>query len=274
MAGLQEAGRFGIRPFEETERVELRPHWTQNDVQAVIAAAYRQILGNEYLMQAERLVTQESLLVQGTITVRDFIRAIALSELYRKKFLYPNFHVRFIELNFKHFLGRAPYSQAEISHHLDLFIAKGYEAEIDSYLDSAEYDSSFGDSIVPAYRDFQVDHPGQRAVGFSRLLQLYRGYANSDRAQGQKQPKLTWEVARNLTTPIASASPGSISGAIGGARGDVFRLRIVGSAANLATNSAVVRQATTELLVPYAQLTTKLKQLSRAGKRVVSVTAV
>ncbi|MEL7050634.1 MAG: phycobilisome rod-core linker polypeptide [Cyanobacteria bacterium J06588_5] len=274
MARLQEASRFGIRPFEETEHVELRPNWTQDDVQSVISAAYRQILGNEYLMQSERLVTQESLLVQGVITVREFIRAIALSDLYRQKFLYPNFHVRFIELNFKHFLGRAPYNQAEISHHLDLFIAKGYDAEIESYLDSAEYDDSFGDNTVPAYRDFQVDHPGQRAVGFSRLLQLYRGYANSDRAQGKKQPRLTWEIARNLATPIASASPGSISGALGGARGDVYRLRIVGSAARLPANSAVVRQATTELLVPYAQLTTKLKQLSRAGKRVVSVTAV
>lgn len=274
MAGLLEAGRFGIRPFEETENVELRPNWSQDDVQSVISAAYRQVLGNEYLMQSERLVTQESLLVQGVISVKEFVRSIALSELYRQKFLYPNFHVRFIELNFKHLLGRAPYNQAEISDHLNLFIAEGYEAEIESYLGSVEYDNSFGDNIVPTYRDFQVDHPGQRAVGFSRLLQLYRGYANSDRAQGQKQPRLTWEVARNLATPIAAASPGSISGALGGARGDVYRLRIVGSAANLAANSAVVRQATTELLVPYGQLTTKLKQLSRAGKRVVSVTAV
>ncbi|MFK8184178.1 MAG: phycobilisome rod-core linker polypeptide [Phormidesmis sp.] len=274
MAGLQEAGRFGIRPFEESERVELRPNWTQEDAQSVILAAYRQILGNDYLMASERLVTQESLFVQGVISVRSFIRAIALSELYREKFLYPNFHVRFIELNFKHFLGRAPYDQTEISTHLDLFIAQGYEAEIDSYLGSAEYDESFGDNIVPCYRDFQVDHPGQRAVGFSRLLQLYRGYANSDRAQGQKQPRLTWDVARNLTRPIAAASPGSISGALGGTRGDMFRLRIVGSAANSTANSAAIRQATTELLVPYNQLTTKLKQLSRAGKRVVSVTAV
>ncbi len=274
MVGLQEAGRFGIRPFEETESAELRPNWTHDDVQAVISAAYRQVLGNEYLMQAERLVTQESLLVQGVISVKGFIRAIALSELYRKKFLYPNFHVRFIELNFKHLLGRAPYNQAEISHHLDLFISHGYEAEIESYLSSAEYNDSFGDNTVPSYRDFQVDHPGQRSIGFSRLLQLYRGYANSDRAQGQKQPRLTWEVARNLATPIAATSPGSISGALGGARGDVYRLRIVGSAAGLAANSATVRRATTELLVPYGQLTTKLKQLNRSGKRVVSVTAV
>lgn len=271
MAGLQEAGRLGIKPFEEAEPVELGPNWTQDDVQAVISAAYRQVLGNEYLMECERLVVPESLLVRGVISVRDFVRAIAQSELYRQKFLYPNFHVRFIELNYKHLLGRAPYDQTEIAYHLDLFISQGYEAEIDSYLNSVEYQNSFGDNIVPYHRDFQVDRPGQRAIGFSRLLHLYRGYANSDRAQGQKQPRLTWEVARNLATPIAAPAPSTLSGALGGSRGDVYRLRVVRAAS---PNAAVVRQSTTEFLVSYDQLTTKLQQLSRSGSKVIGVTAV
>jgi phycocyanin-associated rod linker protein len=271
MAGLQEAGRLGIKPFEEAKPVELRPNWNRDQAEAVIAAAYRQVLGNEYLMASERLVGPESLLVRGMISVREFVRAIAESELYRQKFLYPNFHVRFIELNYKHLLGRAPYDQTEISYHLDLFMSKGYEAEIQSYLSSVEYQESFGDNIVPYYRDFQVDHPGQRGIGFSRSLHLYRGYANSDRAQGQKQPRLTWEVARNLATPIAAPSAGALSGAVGGSRGDVYRLRVLQSAS---PNSSVVRQSTTELLVPYEQLTTKLQQLSRSGSKVIGVTSV
>ncbi|MEM7772529.1 MAG: phycobilisome rod-core linker polypeptide [Cyanobacteria bacterium P01_E01_bin.6] len=271
MAGLKEAGRLGIKPFEEAEPVELRLNWTQDDVQAVISAAYRQVLGNEHVMESDRLVGPESLLARGVISVRDFVRAIAESELYRKKFLYPNFHVRFIELNYKHLLGRAPYDQTEISYHLDLFLSQGYEAEIASYLGSEEYENRFGDNIVPYHQDFQVDHPGQRAIGFSRLLQLYRGYASSDRAQGQKQPRLTWEVARNLATPIAGPTPSALSGALGGARGDVYRLRVVRSASRYST---VVRQSTTELLVSYDQLTTKLQQLNRAGNKVISVTTV
>lgn len=271
MAGLQEAGRLGIKPFEETKPVELRPNWTQDEVQAVISAAYRQVLGNEYLMQSERLVGPESLLVKGVISVRDFVRAIAKSELYREKFLYPNFHVRFIELNYKHLLGRAPYDQAEIAYHLDLFISQGYDAEIESYLTSPEYEANFGNNIVPYNLDFQVDHPGQRAIGFSRLLHLHRGYANSDRAQGQKQPRLTWEVARNIATPINAPATNALAGGIGGSRGDVYRLRVVRGAS---PNSPVVRQSTTELLVPYDQLTAKLQQLSRSGNKVVSVTAV
>jgi phycocyanin-associated rod linker protein len=271
MAGLLEAGRLGIRPFEETEPIELRPHWTQDEAQAVIKAAYRQVLGNEHLMECERLVGAESLLVRGVITVREFVRAIAVSDLYREKFLYPNFHVRFIELNYKHLLGRAPYDQSEISYHLDLFLNQGYDAEIDSYLSSTEYNNSFGDNIVPYHRDFNADRIGQRAIGFSRLLHLQRGYANSDRAQGQKQPRLTWEMARNSATPVTSSTRSALSGSLGGSRGDVYRLRVVRSAT---ASTAVIRRTTTELLVSYDQLTTKLQQLNRSGSRVVSVTPV
>jgi len=271
MAGLQEARKLGIKPFEDGRPVELRTLRSDDDVQAVIWAAYRQVLGNEHLMACDRLTGPESLLRQGSITVRDFVRAIALSDFYREKFLYPNFHVRFIELNYKHLLGRAPYDQSEISYHLDLYTNQGYEAEISSYIDSPEYQASFGDNVVPYYRDFQVDHPGQRAIGFSRLLQLYRGYANSDRSQGQKQPRLTWDVARNVASPVNAPTPNVLSGAVGGNRGDVYRLRILQSAS---PNSPVVRQGTTEILVSYDQLTNKLQQLNRAGKRVVSVTAV
>ena len=271
MAGLQEAGRLGIKPFEEAEAVELKPNSTPEDVQAVIAAAYRQVLGNEHLMKSDRLVEPESLLTQGIISVRDFIRAIANSNLYRQKFLYPNFHVRFIELNYKHLLGRAPYDQTEIAYHLDLFLSKGYEAEIDSYLSSAEYESSFGDNIVPSYRDFQVDHPGQRTVGFSRLLQLCGGYASSDRAQKQKQPRLTMAVAKGLPAPIRASNGAALSGPLGGARGNVYKLRVVRAASS---NSTVVRQSVTEVLVSYDQLTTILQQLNRAGNRVMSVATV
>lgn len=271
MAGLQEAGKLGIQPFVDAQPVELRANWAEGDVKSVIRAAYRQVLGNEYLMESERLVGPESLLMQGSISVRDFVRAIAQSELYRQKFLYPNFHVRFIELNYKHLLGRAPYDQTEISDHLDLYTTQGYEAEIASYLDSPEYQQNFGDSLVPYHRDFQGAGPGQRAIGFSRLMHLYGGYANSDRSQGQKQPKLTWEVARNLATPINTAATTALAGAVGGQRGDVYRLRVLQSGAAKAT---VVRQATTEVLVAYDQLTTKLQQLNRAGKKVISVTAV
>jgi phycocyanin-associated rod linker protein len=271
MAGVKESGRLGISAFDQMQPVELRPHWTETDVNAVIRAAYRQVLGNEHIMKSERLTSAESLLRQGQISVRDFVRALAQSELYRKKFFYPNFQVRFIELNYKHLLGRAPYDEAEISYHVDLYSSQGYAAEIDSYIDSPEYQKSFGENVVPYYRDLVTTGVGQRTVGFTRLFSLYRGYANSDRAQAQTKPRLAWELGRNLASPISPPSSGALSGAVGGLRGDVYRVRVVQGASSTAP---VIRRSTTEVLVSYDQLSNKLQQLNRAGSKVVSIQPV
>lgn len=270
IGGLKEAGRLGIKPFEESETVELRPYWTDADVQAVIRAAYRQVLGNEYLMKSERLDSAESLLRQGQITVRDFVRAIAQSDLYREKFFYPNFQTRFIELNYKHLLGRAPYDESEIAYHVDLYSSQGYEAEINSYIDSLEYQENFGENAVPYYRDLQTSRPGQRTIGFSRIFQLYRGYANSDRAQNKKQGRLTWEVGKNLASSIQAAGGGVLRGTSGGSRDNVYRIKVMQAASPL---SPQIRRSTAEFLVPYEQLSSKLQQLNRQGKRVINVTS-
>ena len=108
------ASRLGTIAFSEASPIELRPNWTPEDAQFVIQAVYRQVLGNDYLMQSERLTVLESLLTNGQLTVREFVRAVAKSDLYKTKFLYPHFQTRVIELNFKHLLGRAPYDESEV----------------------------------------------------------------------------------------------------------------------------------------------------------------
>lgn len=271
MAGVKESGRLGISAFQETDPTELRPNRSEDNVNAVIRAAYRQVLGNEHIMRSERLTSAESLLRQGQITVRDFVRALAQSELYRNKFFYPNFQVRFIELNYKHLLGRAPYSEAEIAYHVDLYTSEGYEAEINSYIDSPEYQQSFGDNVVPYYRDLVTTGIGQQTVGFTRLFQLYRGYANSDRAQAQTAPRLTWELARNTTSPISPPTAGALSGALGGNRGDVYRVRVMQGPSAAAPT---IRRSTIEVLVAFDQLSSKLQQLNRSGSKIVSIQPV
>jgi phycocyanin-associated rod linker protein len=269
MVGLLEGSRLGIRAFEETRPAELRPNYTEADVQTVIVAAYRQVMGNEHLMSRERLTSAESLLRQGQITVRDFVRAIALSEVYRTKFFYSNSQTRFIELNYKHLLGRAPYDESEIAFHVDLYNRQGYEAEINSYLDSQEYLDSFGENIVPYYRGFS-SQDGQKTVGFNRLFTLYRGYASSDRAQNQKQSRLTWELGRNLASPIQTPENGqSLAGTTGGSRGQLYRLTVMQKATQ---SLPQVRRTQTEYTVPYDQLSTQLQRINRAGGRVMRIT--
>lgn len=267
MVGLSEATRLGIKPFEETARFELRSNWTEPDVQAVIQAAYRQVLGNEHLMQREHLTSAESLLRQGQITVRDFVRAIALSELYRTKFLYPNSQTRFIELNCKHLLGRAPNDESEIAYHVDLYHREGYEAEINSYLDSQEYQENFGNNTVPCYRGFATQR-GQKTVGFNRIFQLYRGYASSDRAQNRRQSKLTWEVAKNSSSPITTPSSRGLGGASTGERGQLYRVTVMQGASG---SMPQVRRATRQYFVPYEQLSAQLQKINRSGGRVMGI---
>lgn len=267
---ISAAARLGISAFDETSIVELRFDWSQEEAKIAIAAVYRQLLGNDHLMKSERLTSAESLLCDRKIPLREFVRAVAKSELYKSKFFYNNYHPRTIELNFKHILGRAPYDEAEIIEHLDIYQSEGFEADIDSYIDSNEYTQSFGDNIVPYYRGFATQK-GQKTVGFPRMFQLYQGYANSDRAQGNTgSPRLTYDLARNMATPVNNpGGRGSLSGTTTTARGNLYRLRVAQGAPG---NSPQIRRSFQEYVVPYERLSATLQKLNKQGGRIESLT--
>ncbi len=270
MAITTAASRLGISAFDETNMIELRLNWTKEDAQIAIAQVYRQVLGNDHLMNSERLTSAESLLGDGSISVRDFVRAVAKSELYKSKFFYNNYHPRTIELNFKHLLGRAPYDESEIIEHLDIYQNQGFEADIDSYIDSDEYVQNFGDHIVPYYRGFSTQK-GQKTVGFTRMFQLYKGYANSDRAQGNTgSPRLTYDLARNLATPVRSpGGDGALTGTTSTERGGIYKLRVTQGASGRAPQ---LRRSLKEYVVPYERLSATLQKINRSGGRVISLT--
>lgn len=269
MTSETSAKLLGFEPFAQAAPVELRRNASEAEIQGVIRATYRQVLGNDYVMEAERLTSAESLLKQGDINVRDFVRSVALSELYKEKFFYSTPNVRFIELNFKHLLGRAPYDESEITQHVDLYIQQGYEAEISSYIDSAEYQNSFGDRIVPYYRGFATQR-GQKTVGFNRMFQLYRGSASSDRARvNHKKGLLTADLARNLAAPVRTTTIGQeLQGVTGGDRNQIYRIKVSQSANS---RSPQVRLGTQEYLVPYEQLTPTLQRLNKRGSRITNI---
>lgn len=284
MAITTAASRLGVSAFKDSEPRELRPNWTKDEAIAAINAVYRQVLGNDYIMQSERLTATESLLCNGSIALRDFVRAVAKSELYKQKFLYSNFQTRVIELNFKHLLGRAPYDESEVIYHLDLYQNKGFEADIDSYIDSDEYTQNFGDNIVPYYRGFATQTQ-QKTVGFTRMFQLYRGYANSDRAQVAGKPsRLAKELATNNASAVVAPSGSSGGWAYqeserGVAPERVFRTsnrdsriyRIEIAGINL-PGYPKVRRSSRALLVTYEQLTPTLQKINKMGGKVASIT--
>lgn len=127
---------------------------SKGNIDLVIRAAYRQVFGNAHLMESERLSQAESQIRFGQISVRDFIRQLATSERYRTLFWDKYSTPVFVELNFKHLLGRAPANYQEVAQHMKLLAESGFEAEIDSYLDSEEYSNNFGDFSVPYFNGY------------------------------------------------------------------------------------------------------------------------
>jgi phycobilisome core-membrane linker protein len=190
-AGRQSQFYEAYRPFKETEPVELRPGFSEAEIDVVIRAAYRQVLGNAHVMESERLVVAESQVKRGEIGVREFVRKIAQSELYRSRFFDNCYRYRAIELNFKHLLGRAPDSFEEMRSHSTILDNCGFEGEIDSYLDSEEYQSAFGENRVPFYRGHKTQ-PGQSLIGFTNMFQLLRSASSSDKnLETNNKPVLT-----------------------------------------------------------------------------------
>jgi phycoerythrin-associated linker protein len=245
----------------DSDVLKLQPGATEDDLQIVIRSVYRQVLGNAHVMESQRLVNAESFLRNGDISVRDFVRAVAQSDLYRTLFFEASSSYRFIELNFKHFLGRAPQDQTEISRHVQLYNEQGYTAEISSYIDSSEYDIHFGDTIVPYYRGNQTQS-GIKNVSFNRTFALMRGFAASDKGQ---QAKLIGDVAGNLPTKIVAPARGS------GAYGKSKRFRITATKAGSGTR---LNQGTSVFEVSYDQLSAKIQNIQKTGGKISKITEV
>ncbi|RMF21108.1 MAG: photosystem I reaction center subunit XII [Cyanobacteria bacterium J083] len=246
----------------EINPVELRANATEEELQEVIRAVYKQVLGNQHILAGDRLTSAESLLREGDMTVRGFVRLVAQSELYRSLFFEPCSQYRFIELNCKHLLGRAPTGQTEIARHVLIYNENGYEAEIDSYVDSEEYLTNFGENIVP-YPRAQSSQTGIANVTFNRSYSLERGFASSD--SSQKAAKLVKDLAANLATPIV---PPVLGGGTPGNTNKRFRITATQS------GGAVTRRSVTTSEVSYSQLSQTIQNIHRRGGKITSIVEV
>jgi len=278
-SNLAAAGRRGLDAFDGN-KVELQADWSESDVQNIIRATYRQLFGNDYIMESERLTSAESLLRQGSISVKDFARACAKSDLYKQKFFFTGSNQRCVELNFKHILGRPPHDETELAAHTNRIEERGFDADIDSYFDSEEYDRAFGKDIVPYLRGFGVE-AGSRTVGFSRMFTLYRGYATSDRGQvGGSKARLTRELGKNqassIRKPVQSQAqvrttvPQTSFGTVANEADRIFRIEYSGTIGRTIRDPNV-RRSNQAVLVPYSQLSDRLQQIVRRGNKVISI---
>ena len=166
----------------------------------VIRAAYRHVFGNCYVMANERADELESQLNDGRLCVRDFIRGLAKTEYYKSRFFEAVSPNRGVELTYKHLLGRPPLSQDEVAGSVALQAAAGFDAFVDSLIDSAEYTEVFGDDTVPYVRAW-TSAGGMSMMNFVRIAALEQSFNTSDRAKGASSILLD-NLAAGTAMPI------------------------------------------------------------------------
>ena len=260
---------FGLGQREQ-ETFQRCPGDSADQLNALIRATYKQVMGNPHLMEFERAISAESKFIDGYLSTREFVRAIGLSAEYKRRFFETNAPYRFIELNFKHFLGRAPKSQQEISEHTRILAEGGYEAEISSYVDCEEYQSTFGEDTVPFARILSEN--GRSQVAFNRHLKLAEGFAASDTVQTSSA--LVTSVATGMvpggwsSTTTRINRTGTQSGAADPTK---KRFRIV-----VAAQAARGRQRTAgnTYLVSGKDMSSQMKYIHARGGKIVSITEV
>jgi phycobilisome core-membrane linker protein len=141
-------GRFGKRTTN-TQGISVK--FSESSTQAVIKATYLQVFGRD-VYEGQRLKVQEIKLENGDITVREFVRALAKSELFRKLYWTPFYVCKAIEYIHRRLLGRPTYGRQEMNKYFDLCAKKGLYALVDAIIDSDEYSQTFNEDTVPYER--------------------------------------------------------------------------------------------------------------------------
>ena len=260
---------FGLGQREQ-EIFQRCPGDTADTINGLIRATYRQVMGNPHLMESERAMSAESKFAEGYLSTRELVRSLALSPEYSRRFFETNAPYRFVELNFKHLLGRAPVSQAELSEHIQILANDGYEAEINSYLDSAEYQSTFGEDTVP-YMRISTEQ-GRSQLAFNRHLSLAEGFAASDAVLNSSS--LVRSVATNTvpsgwrTTTVRANRNGAVAGS---PSATTKRFRIV---VNAQPRGGRQRTPNASYLVSGKDMSSQMKYIHARGGRIVSITEV
>lgn len=123
------------------------------NLEQVIRALYLRVFGR-FVYKEELLVIQkiENLFRDNQISVKEFVRLLIKSSVFRSLYWEPFYICKSIEYIHNRIIGRQTYGRQEINQYFDIVYKQGYYKMIDSMIDSSEYNESFGDNIVPYER--------------------------------------------------------------------------------------------------------------------------
>jgi len=172
---------FKLDQIPVTGNTQASVRYSESSTQALINAAYRQVFGRD-LYDGQRLKTAEIKLENGEITVREFIRALAKSEVFRKMYWSSLYVMKAVEYIHRRLLGRPTYGRKETNKYFDICAKKGFYALVDAIINSPEYDESFGEDTVPYERYLTP-------AGLS--MRTMRASTMADRGMAQNMPEST-----------------------------------------------------------------------------------
>nr|YP_009510449.1 phycobilisome linker polypeptide [Gracilaria caudata]AXI96122.1 phycobilisome linker polypeptide [Gracilaria caudata] len=139
----------------------------------VIKACYRQIfqrdISKAYGLNFKDL---ESQVKNGSLSIKEFIRCIGKSYIYRKQFVQPFVNSRVVELAFRHFLGRGISSLEEFQKYFAVLSSRGLDGLIDNMINSTEYADYFGEETVPYLRS--LGEEAQEARNWGAQIDLLK----------------------------------------------------------------------------------------------------
>jgi len=288
------ASLLGVERFaQESEApIELIPGDDDAKKEQIITAVYKQVLGNAYVMESERQLVAESQFKLGEISVREFVRRIAKSELYKARFFDACPRYRYIELAFRHLLGRAPVDFQEMRNHAERLDSKGYDADIDSFLDSDDYQSTFGEWTVPYQRGWKTESCGTMQE-FTWSFQLLRGNSSSSLKGDLAGISSKLGGAAYQNRPMAVIPPSSLDsqgfsfrpsknladaatrlGVGASDQGKTFRVEVTAYSANNVRRVSRYSRANRVYYVPFDKLSEQFKRIHSEGGKIASITPV
>lgn len=156
------------------------------DMDVLISAAYRQVFNEQQMTLSTRrtFAEAESQLRIGQINVRDFIRALATSEIFRSRNYDPNSNYRFVQICIQRLLGREVYSEREKIAWSIVLATQGLNGFISALLNTQEYLDNFGENTVPYQRRRILPQRTQGDLPFARTPR-YDAYYRERQPQPQ-----------------------------------------------------------------------------------------
>ena len=159
---------------ERRAKYAMKPGLSASEKNEIVRATYRQVFERDITKAYSLSISDlESKVKNGEISMKEFVRRLAKSPLYRKQFYEPFINSRALELAFRHILGRGPSSREEVQRYFSIVSTGGLSALVNALVDSQEYSDYFGEETVPYLRGLGQEAQECRNWGAQQNLLRY-----------------------------------------------------------------------------------------------------